>query len=345
MTRSLLILLLAALPALAQAQVRIVSPPDGAPAVGETVIEVETTLAPVDRVEIRVDGRLAGVLRTPPFRLPFDFGPAPKAHRIEAEVFAAGVFAARPGGEHDGGAAGERDRRLGRSAGRAPLPRDAPRGRLPRPRRRGGTEGPRARADARPARFVFVLDRSLSMKGEPIESALAAIRAVQPRLRSGDTSEVLLFNHRVAQPLPLEKVTAEASGGTALRDALASIHPAARTIAVVISDGGDRNSFLAPRAALEAIAVSNLTVHALALGGGEGAAFLRDVAARTGGSFRRCSASTLARDLAAAFDDLDSRWIVAYQSGSSGRGWRSITVEPRAKNVRVLSARKGYFAE
>lgn len=345
MTRSLLILLLAALPALAEAQVRIVSPPDGAPAVGETVIEVETTLAPVDRVEIRVDGRLAGVLRTPPFRLPFDFGPAPKAHRIEAEVFAAG-YSQRVRAESTTAALRESVTVDWVEVPVALRFRGTPRMEDFRVRENGAEQKVRELEPTRgPARFVFVLDRSLSMKGEPIESALAAIRAVQPRLRSGDTSEVLLFNHRVAQPLPLEKVTAEASGGTALRDALASIHPATRTIAIVISDGGDRNSFLAPRTALEAIAVSNLTVHALALASGEGAAFLRDVAARTGGSFRRSSASTLARDLAAAFDDLNSRWVVAYQSGSSGRGWRSITVEPRAKNVRVLSARKGYFAE
>ena len=94
MIRFLFILLLGALPAVAEPQARIVSPAPGAPAVGETVIEVETTLAAVDRIEIRVDGRLAGVLRTPPYRLPFDFGPEPRAHRIEAEVFA-GRYAER----------------------------------------------------------------------------------------------------------------------------------------------------------------------------------------------------------------------------------------------------------
>ena len=127
--------------------------------------------------------------------------------------------------------------------------------------------------------------------------------------------------------------------------ALASIRPSTRTIAVVISDGGDRNSFLAPPAALEAIAVNNLTVHAIALGGGDGAAFLKDVSARTGGSFRRSSPESLRRDLAAAFEDIDGRWVAAYQSASSGRGWRSIAVAPRGNGVTIVSARKGYFAE
>jgi hypothetical protein len=345
MIRSLLILLLAAVPVRAEPQVRIVAPPPGAPAVGETVIEVETALSPVDRVEIRVDGRLVGVLRTPPFRLPFDFGPEPAAHRIEAQVFSGG-YAQRARAESVTAALQESVTVDWVEVPVALRFRSIPRLEDFRVRENGAVQKVRELKPTRgPARFVFVVDRSLSMQGEPIESALAAIRAVQPRLREGDTSEILLFNHRVSQPLPLAKASSEASGGTALRDALASIRPAARTIAIVISDGGDKNSFMDRRTALEAIAVSNLTVHALALGGGDGAAFLRDVATRTGGSFRRSAPPALGRDLAAAFDDLDSRWVVAYQSASSGRGWRSIAVEPLAKNVRVLSARKGYFAE
>ncbi|HEU5161941.1 MAG TPA: hypothetical protein VFV54_02235 [Thermoanaerobaculia bacterium] len=346
MIRSLFVLLLAALPAVAaEPPVRIVSPAPGAPAVGEMVIEVATTLAAVDRIEVRVDGRLAGVLRAAPFRLPFDFGPEPRAHRIEAEVFA-GRYAHRARAES---VTAELHEEVTVDWVEVPLAlrfRTPPRAQDLRVRENGVEQIVRELKPTRgPARFVFVVDRSLSMKGKPIEAALAAIREAQPRLRKGDTSEVLLFNHRVARPLPLAAATSDASGGTALRDALASIRPWARTIAIVISDGGDRNSFLTPAAALEAIAVSNLTVHALALGGGEGAAFLKDVAARTGGSFRRSSPASLSRDLAAAFEDIDGRWVAAYQSASSGRGWRSIAVEPRAKGVSIVSARKGYFAE
>ncbi len=345
MMRSMLVLLLAVLPALAEPQVRIVSPPPGAPVVGEALIEVETALAKIDRVEIRVDGRLAGVLRTPPFRLPFDFGPAPAAHRIEAEVFSGG-YAKRTRAETMTAALQEA---VTVDWVEVPLSlrfRETPRPEGFRVRENGAEQTVRELKPTRgPARFVFVIDRSLSMEGPKIEAALAAIRSVRPRLRDGDSMEVLLFNHRVAQPLPLEKVTADASGGTALRDALASIRPATRTIAIVVSDGADRNSFLSPRAALEAVAVSRLTVHALILGGGDGASFLRDVAARTGGSHRRTTAATLAGDMKSAFDELDSRWVLAYQSAAEGRGWRSIEVQPRSKSLRVLSARKGYFAE
>ncbi|HEY0590832.1 MAG TPA: Ig-like domain-containing protein [Thermoanaerobaculia bacterium] len=343
----MLLLLLAALPALAGPQATIVSPPAGAAAIGEVVIEVATSIERVDRVEIRVDGRLVGVLRTPPYRLPFDFGSAPAAHRIEAEVFGDG-YAQRARAESVTAVLQETvtvdwvevPLAIRFRGARAPRLEDF------RVLENGVEQTVRELKPTRgPARFVFVLDRSLSMKGERLDAAIAAIRAAQARLRPGDTSEVLLFNHRVAEPLPLARVTADASGGTALRDALASIRPAARTVAIVISDGADRNSFLSTREGLEAVAVSNLTVHALALGGGAGTSFLRDVAARTGGSFRRSSAATLARDMNAAFDDLDGRWVLAYQSASGRPGWRAIEVRPRTADVRIASARKGYFAE
>jgi hypothetical protein len=345
MIRSILILLLAALPARGDAPVRIVSPAAGAAAIGPGFIEIETDIAPVDRVEIRVDGRLAGVLRTPPFRLPFDFGETAAAHRIEAEVFSGG-YAHRARAEAFTAALSETvtvdwvEVPLSlRFSGR-------PRAEDFRVRENGKDQTIRELKPTRgPARFVFVLDRSLSMKGKPIESALAAIRGIRPRLRAGDTSEVLLFNHRVGRAVPIAEATAEASGGTALRDALASIRPETPTIAIVVSDGADRNSFIGNAAALEAVAVANLTVHALVLGDGDGTSFLRDVAARTGGSMRRTTPATLARDLAATFDELDSRWVLAYQSSTGSRGWRSIAVEPRSRQVRVVSARRGYFAE
>lgn len=344
MIRRPMLLLLVALPALA-GQVAIVSPAEGTPVVGEAMIEVVTSLESVDRVEVRVDGRLAGVLRTPPYRLPFDFGQEVAAHRIEAEVFA-GNYAQRARAESFTIALEESVTVDWVEVPLAIRFRGAPRVEDLVVHEDGVEQKVRELKPTRgPARFVFVVDRSLSMKGERLEAALAAIRGVQKRLRPGDTSEVILFNHRVSEALPLASVSVDASGGTALRDALASIRPAARTIAVVVSDGADRNSFLPARDALAAVAVSNLTVHALALGGGDGASFLRDVASRTGGSFRRSSAATLERDMNAAFDDLDGRWVLAYQSASDRAGWREIAVRGLSKDVRIASARKGYFAE
>lgn len=340
----LLLVLLAALPALAE-PVRIVAPPAGSPAIGERMIEVDSTLDGIDRVEIRVDGRLAGVLRTPPFVLPFDFGTDGQPHRIEAEVFSAGyservrteVMTAGIEEAHvvDFVEVAVRLRSSQRvtaadftivESGTEHEPRDV-------------------RPERGPTRFVFVVDRSHSMRGAPIEATLEAIRAAVTRLREGDSAEVLLFNHRVARPVAIEDVATGASGGTAVRDALASIRPEGRTVAIVISDGGDRNSLLDPGEAIEVVAVRPLSVHALVLGRGDGAAFLRDVAARTGGSFLSTSPGHLQRDLTSVFDDIDSRWTLAYQSRNHGRGWRAIEVRPARPGLVVEGARKGYFAE
>jgi hypothetical protein len=345
MIRFLSILVLAGLPALADETVRIISPAEGSVVVGESLIEVASDLASIDRVEIRVDGRIAGVLREPPFVLPYDFGSAATPRRIEVTVFGSNYAesaraSVTTASLEDAMTVDWVEVPIALSGRRPPRIEDL------RITEDGVEQSIRElKADRGPARFVFVVDRSLSMAGKPIEAALAAIAAAQARLRPGDTSEILLFNHRVARPVALEDVEPEASGGTALRDALASIRPVGRTIAIVISDGDDRNSFLPAREALEAVAVSDLTVHALAFGGGVGASFLRDVAERTGGSFRRSSPDRVAGDLGAAFDELDARWIAAYQSASTSQGWRSIRVEARDRGARVLSARRGYFAE
>jgi hypothetical protein len=43
--------------------------------------------------------------------------------------------------------------------------------------------------------------------------------------------------------------------------------------------------------------------------------------------------------------DINSRYLVIYQSHGTKRGWRSIEVKPRRRGVELMNARKGYFAE
>lgn len=311
------------------------------------LIEVTSERPDVDRIEIRVDGALAGVLRRAPFRLPFDFGDGSTGRTIRADLFAAGYS-------------------VRESATLTTMPLDATevtidwvelpvdlRGRSEvdpasiEVRENGVVQAVRKVERVRgPARFVFVIDRSLSMRGGRLEQALAAVRATQPRLRADDRAEVILFNHRIEPPVPLsEAVSAEASGGTALRDALASIRPDERTIAIVLSDGGDRSSFLPRDEALARVGVSRLTVHAIALGRGDGTDFLREAARRTGGLFLRSGDGSLRRELGHLFDEIDARWTVSWQSTLDGRGWRTIDVAARERGLSVRSLRRGYFAE
>jgi Mg-chelatase subunit ChlD len=195
-------------------------------------------------------------------------------------------------------------------------------------------------AERGPARFVFVIDRSLSMGGGRLEAALHAVDAESGLLRPGDTKEIVLFNHNVTKGLPAGPITP--SGGTSLRDAVASIVTRDRTYAIVITDGGDRNSELSEDEALRRISNTKMIVDAIVLGGGSG--FLDKAARNTGGTVARADASTLRRELHRMLVDINSRYLLVYQSRGNGAGWRTIAITPRRRGVDVLNARKGYFA-
>ncbi|HEX7807779.1 MAG TPA: Ig-like domain-containing protein, partial [Thermoanaerobaculia bacterium] len=58
----------------ASAGVTFVSPLPGSQAIGTQLLEITTDAASVNRVDFYVDGVLAGVARTAPYRIVFDFG-------------------------------------------------------------------------------------------------------------------------------------------------------------------------------------------------------------------------------------------------------------------------------
>ncbi|MCU1349982.1 MAG: hypothetical protein JWO56_3012, partial [Acidobacteria bacterium] len=133
------------------------------------------------------------------------------------------------------------------------------------------------------------------------------------------------------------------SGGTSLRDALASIPRAKRTYAIAITDGGDRNSELSEDEALRRISGTKTIVDALVLGD-RGAPFLERAARNTGGAIVATSRDSLRGALHELLVDINSRYTLAYQSRATGRGWRSIEIRGR-RGLEVANARKGYFAE
>jgi hypothetical protein len=177
-----------------------------------------------------------------------------------------------------------------------------------------------------------------------LEAALRAVEAAARQLRPGDTASFVLFNHNVTKTTLAEARTLVPSGGTSLRDALASIASAERTYAIVITDGGDRNSQLTDEAALRRISGTRTTVNALVLGDSH-TRFLDRAAENTGGAVVGASKETVAPALQRILADINSRYLLVYQSAGTKRGWRSIDVQPRGAGIAVASARKGYFAE
>ena len=95
--------------------------------------------------------------------------------------------------------------------------------------------------------------------------------------------------------------------------------------------------------ALRKISSTKLTLDAIILG--NVSRFLDRAAKNTGGSVAHASASTLRQELHRMILDINSRYTVIYQSRGNPSGWRSISIIPKHRNLEVLNARKGYFAQ
>src|SRR5438477_1631013 len=259
------------------ANVTFLSPQEGGQALGVLPIEVTTTIAHVDRVEFYVDGALVGVARQKPFRITHDFGSSLSGHEVMAKVYSNGfqntetaqiLTAAITAGETLNVDVVEVPMRI-----RSPGPIAADDLRV--------TENSveqsirELRADRGPARFVFIVDRSLSMGNGKLEASLRAVDREKMLLRDDDRVEVVLFNHNVMNARLVgrdERVaqifgTVTPSGGTSLRDAVSSVDARARTFAIIITDGGDRNSMASEDEALRKISGTKATLDAIDLGG------------------------------------------------------------------------------
>lgn len=314
-------------------------------------LEVTTDLQHVARVDFSVDGELAGVARTPPYRIAFDFGTALIARTVTATVWTEGfrakesasiTTAAWSAGEVHHVDVVELPLRVRSS--KTLTPSDL------RIRENGVEQTIReVRAERPPAHFAFVVDRSLSMGEGKLEAALDAVQLVQKQLRPGDSASLTLFNHQVMRAVRLDGTTAlphdlTSSGGTSLRDALASIDTQQRTYAIVITDGGDRTSALSEDEALRRISGTKTIVNALVFGRSH-TRFLDRAATNTGGRVVAVTPASVSGRLRDILAGINSRYLIVYQSQGTARGWRSIDVKARRRGIGLGGARKGYFAE
>ena len=334
-------------------EVRFVTPQSGAQAVGPQLVEVTTDTERVDRVEFYVDDVLVGVARSQPYRIAYDFGTSVEPRHIRAKVLSDGyrrtettdlVTASLTAGES-----------MNVDVVEVPLRVRSPRMLNPSDIRVRENAVRQTVRDILPGRgaahFAFVVDRSLSMGGGKLAAALAAVDAAASRLRADDTASLILFNHHVERPRMLrgkERASALAatrpSGGTSLRDAVASsVEASRRTYVIVISDGGDRNSMLPDEAALRRISGTKTVVSAVVLSGSS--PFLQRAATATGGTILTSRLEDLRQQVERLIDDINSRYTVIYQSSGNAGGWRTIDVSSARRGVEVTSARKRYFAE
>ncbi|HYR28622.1 MAG TPA: Ig-like domain-containing protein, partial [Thermoanaerobaculia bacterium] len=178
----------------AHAATTFVSPLEGAQGIGPMLLEVTTDAANVDRVEFSVDGVLAGVARTKPYRVMFDFGTSLAARTITAKVWSNGYKTSETASVVT--AAMTANDTLNVDLVEVPVRvRSSKRVTAAdlRVRENGIEQTIRDVRQERPAaHFAFVVDRSLSMGGGKLEAALRAIQNEMRQLRAGDTASVVL---------------------------------------------------------------------------------------------------------------------------------------------------------
>lgn len=275
-------------PAAAALDVALLSPPVTEPAFGaiELVAEV-TSDTPVRHVEFFVDGQRAGRVEKPPYRFALDVGQANVAHTFRAvatDVLGGTAEAVVETPRIDVNEvfdvelqqlfASVTDRRgspvAGLGAADFQIVND--RGRREEIVTFGGGD--------LPISSVLLLDASESMRGEPLEAALAGVRRFVERTKDEDETMVALFSDRLLgattfnrdeEALQAALGELQATGGTAVNDhlyyALNRLQPRlGRRVVVLLSDGLDVSSFLDMDAVLWRARRSQAMVYWLRLG-------------------------------------------------------------------------------
>ena len=265
--------------------VRILQPAAGEPLLGETEVRVEVLPAGtrIERIEILLDGALAGVAERPPYRVLIDAGEENREHRLEVVARGAGgaratASLAAPRIQADAEIQVELQQLFVtvRQGGRAVQGLTGSDFTVfdqgqPQPLAAFG------RGDV-PFTAVLLVDASSSMRGGRLDQALDGARAFFAAMAPLDQAKLLLFSDHILLETPFTSVQpvltlglrgVQAGGGTALNDALYLAAKRLETrrgrkIAVLLSDGVDVESVLSIEEA-RAIARRQVTLYWLRL--------------------------------------------------------------------------------
>jgi VWFA-related protein len=212
----------------------------------------------------------------------------------------------------------------------------------------------------KPIDTVLALDVSDSVRGEPLAELKASAHAFVDLLRPEDSFSLLTFSSGVQLAVSpsdsrahahevIEATRAQLT--TALYDAAfaAVVMPDARRghpLALVLSDGEDRGSWLKGEQVLRAAEGSELVVHVVfTRPTGNQPPFLSDLAATTGGQVWRADYGQLRDVLRSAVEEFRSRYTLRYErKGVRRAGWHELDIRVRRPGVKVR-ARSGYVEE
>jgi Ca-activated chloride channel family protein len=367
-------------------RVRFLSPTRDSVVFGPTRIEVEVVPgdAEVEKVEIRVDGKLIASLVQPPYEIVWTSGSAVRAHRFQAWAYDAegrrGMAEVHsrflPAGEvvevvlvnlYAAVVDPQGDPVDGLSKADFELFEDG----VPQTIEAFST-------DAGALNIALVVDTSRSMRDTRIEAARKAAHAFLERMAPEDRAMILAFNEELEEvrewtssrgSLDKGLEALETGGGTALYDALYGAASRLQSVQgrkgmILLSDGRDESydglgpgSLRTFEEALEAVARSEVTLYTIGLGRNldremdfTGRHTLEELleraAARTGG---RSYFSSHPRQLKKVYEevsrDLRHQYWLSYYPDLSRRDGKWREIELRVRNPQFeVRTRAGFFA-
>jgi tight adherence protein B len=216
---------------------------------------------------------------------------------------------------------------------------------------------------------VLAVDRSVSMKGAPLASAIAAARVFIAAKPANDriavatfaTTPVLLTGFATSTTdadSALRSIAVDSAQGTKLYDAVvASAHalagePLAARVMIVVTDGNETESAATPDEAIAAAGKAGVSVYVVGI---ESARFepapLQELAGRTGGSYYgAASAEALAGVYASIAEELRRTWQVRYFTAArpgetlevaAKAGGQTVTADVRTPGIAAPVAEAG----
>jgi VWFA-related protein len=213
-------------------------------------------------------------------------------------------------------------------------------------------------SDQIPLNVVLAFDVSSSVRGGRLEDLRAAGSRVLDSLKDGDRAALVMFSHVVMLGSPLTAdfakirsplASVEAVGNTSLVDAthaamMLGQSDVGRSLALVFSDGVDTTSWLVPEMVLDTARRTDVVVCGVSATRTPDA-FLRDIAAITGGTFVNLdSTAGLDQTLLRLLDEFRHRYLVSYSPhGVAPGGWHRLDVRVKGRSVAV-KARPGYLS-
>jgi VWFA-related protein len=233
--------------------------------------------------------------------------------------------------------------------------------------------------DTLPLEVSLAMDTSESVFGSLQESLVRAANRVREKLRADDRAELLTFNHRVIERVPLSPAKAirkialaAPSGTTSLLDAItvaliAPVDDGRRRMAILFTDGMDTASFLDNDTVLDVAKRSKTALFMVAAGRPSAlpVTLFNAVADATGGTvqivprlpfvivqhgnsaplFRNSNDDPIEGPFLQALDDFRTRYVLRYMpEGAGGAGWHAVKVRVTKTGKKYdIRSRAGYM--